>query len=149
MEIGAAGWCSRVESCNTTCDFSTAPLSTLTQGPAWKSSITDIQSNARNLKCRSRLQRKSADSAKTHVRVGVWPSFMAQFETICWEVCLCFDTGPEIITSHGLCENGRRNIAFTCLLWVNKPQINYPISRNPWEVIILGPVNSKPKTKSL
>ena len=31
-------------------------------------------------------------------------------------------------------------IAFTCLQWVNKPQINYPISRNPWEVIISGPV---------
>ena len=32
-------------------------------------------------------------------------------------------------------------IAFTCLLWVNRPQINYPISRNPWEVIIFGPVH--------
>ena len=31
-------------------------------------------------------------------------------------------------------------ILFTCLLWVNKPQISYPISRNPWEVIISGPV---------
>ena len=36
--------------------------------------------------------------------------------------------------------NWVKKIAFTCLLWVNKPQINYPISRNPWEVIISGPV---------
>ena len=42
MEIGAAGWC-RVESCNTTCDFSTVPMSPLTQSPAWKGSITDIE----------------------------------------------------------------------------------------------------------
>ena len=39
--------------------------------------------------------------------------------------------------------NWVKKIAFTCLLWVNKPQINYPISRNPWEVIILGPVQYK------
>ena len=31
--------------------------------------------------------------------------------------------------------------AFICLLWVNKSQINYPMSRNPWQVIILGPVS--------
>ena len=27
------------------------------------------------------------------------------------------------------------------LQWVNKTQINYPISRNLWEVLILGPVD--------
>ena len=31
-----------------------------------------------------------------------------------------------------------KQIAFTCLLRVNKKQINYPISRNPWEVIFLA-----------
>ena len=31
-------------------------------------------------------------------------------------------------------------VAFTCLQWVNKTQINYQISRNPWQVIISGPV---------
>ena len=36
-----------------------------------------------------------------------------------------------------------KKIAFTCLQWVNKPQINNPISRNPWEVIILGPVQKE------
>ena len=36
--------------------------------------------------------------------------------------------------------NWVQKIAFTCLLWVNKPQINYSISRNPWQVIISGPV---------
>ena len=35
-----------------------------------------------------------------------------------------------------------KKIAFTYLLWVNEPQINYPISRNPWEVIISGPVDT-------
>ena len=38
-----------------------------------------------------------------------------------------------------------KKIAFTCLLWVNKPQINYPISRNPWEIIISGPVQRSNK----
>ena len=31
-------------------------------------------------------------------------------------------------------------IAFRCLLWENKTQINYPISRNPWEVLFSTPV---------
>ena len=35
--------------------------------------------------------------------------------------------------------NWVKKIALTCLLWVNKLQ-NYPISPNPWEVIISGPV---------
>ena len=34
-----------------------------------------------------------------------------------------------------------KKIAFSCLLWVDKTQINYPISRNPWQVIISGPVH--------
>ena len=38
-------------------------------------------------------------------------------------------------------------IAFSCLLWVNKPQIDYPISCNPWEVIISGPVVPRIKIK--
>ena len=46
-----------------------------------------------------------------------------------------------------------KKIAFACLLRVNKPQINYPISRNPWEVIISGPIDicwfSKPPTRPL
>ena len=37
-----------------------------------------------------------------------------------------------------------KKIAFTCLLWVNKPQINYLFSLNPWEVIISGPVINLP-----
>ena len=36
-----------------------------------------------------------------------------------------------------------KKIAFTCLLWVSKPQFNYQILRNPWEVIISGPVQSE------
>ena len=36
-----------------------------------------------------------------------------------------------------------KKVAFTCLLWVNKPQINNPISHNPWEVIIPGSVYIK------
>ena len=48
--------------------------------------------------------------------------------------------GPEVITSQRLHETGWKKIALTCLLWVNKPQINYPFSRNPRKVIISGPV---------
>ena len=39
--------------------------------------------------------------------------------------------------------NWVKKFAFTCILWVNKPQINYPISRNPWQVIISGPLLSQ------
>ena len=47
--------------------------------------------------------------------------------------------GPKLLLAMG-CEKVNEKNAFTCLLWVNKPQINYPISRNPWQVIISGPV---------
>ena len=50
--------------------------------------------------------------------------------------------GPKLLLPMG-CVNLGEKIAFSCLLLVNKPQINYPISRNPWEVIISGPVESK------
>ena len=40
-------------------------------------------------------------------------------------------------------------IAFSCLLWLIKPQINYLISRNPWEVIISGPVYVPPSNLSV
>ena len=37
-----------------------------------------------------------------------------------------------------------KKFASTCLLLVvEKPQINYPMSRNPWEVIISGPVHTR------
>ena len=49
--------------------------------------------------------------------------------------------GPKLLFPMGCMKLGEK-IAFTCLLWVNKPQINYPISRNPWEVIISGPVDT-------
>ena len=52
-----------------------------------------------------------------------------QFNLTCG--CILGNTGPKIITYHGLRETGWKKFAFTCLLWVNKPQINYPISRNP------------------
>ena len=38
--------------------------------------------------------------------------------------------GPKLLLPMGCVKLGEK-IAFTCLLWVNKPQINYPISRNP------------------
>ena len=47
--------------------------------------------------------------------------------------------GPKLLLFMGCMKLGEK-IAFTCLLWVNKPQIKYPISRNLWEVIISGPV---------
>ena len=47
--------------------------------------------------------------------------------------------GPKLLFVMGCVKTGEK-IAFICLLWVNKTQINYPISRNPWEVIILDPV---------
>ena len=43
--------------------------------------------------------------------------------------------GPKLLLVMGCVKLGEK-IAFTCLLWVNKLQINYLISRNPWEVII-------------
>ena len=47
--------------------------------------------------------------------------------------------GLNILLPMGCVKLGEK-IAFTCLLWVSKPQINYSISRNPWEVIISSPV---------
>ena len=37
--------------------------------------------------------------------------------------------GPKLFLAMGCMKLGEK-IAFTCLQWVNKPQINYPISRN-------------------
>ena len=37
--------------------------------------------------------------------------------------------GPKFLLVMGCVKLGEK-IAFTCLLWVNKMQINYPISRN-------------------
>ena len=48
--------------------------------------------------------------------------------------------GPKLLLPMGCVKLGEKTIAFTCPLLVNEPQINYSISRNPWEVIILGPV---------
>ena len=56
-----------------------------------------------------------------------------------WSWENAFLLGPKLLLPMGCVELGEK-IAFTCLLWVNKPQINCPISRNPWEVIISGPV---------
>ena len=53
--------------------------------------------------------------------------------------------GPKLLLAMGCMKLGEK-IAFSCLLWVNKPQINHPISRNPWEVIISSPVCS-PKAR--
>ena len=49
--------------------------------------------------------------------------------------------GPKLLLVMGCVKLGEKT-AFTCLLWVNKPQINYQISRNPWQVIILESVGS-------
>ena len=38
--------------------------------------------------------------------------------------------GPKLLLAMGCVKLGEK-IAFSCLLWVNKTQINYPISRNP------------------
>ena len=40
---------------------------------------------------------------------------------------------PKLLLPMG-CVKLVKKIAFTCLLWVNKLQINCPISRFPWEV---------------
>ena len=42
--------------------------------------------------------------------------------------------GPKLVVPVSCVKLGEK-ITFTCLLWVKKPQINYP-----WEVILLGPV---------
>ena len=57
-----------------------------------------------------------------------WISFLVPAEVLPGKKV---STGPEIITCHGSRETGWKKIAFTCLLWLNKPQINYPISSNP------------------
>ena len=49
--------------------------------------------------------------------------------------------GPKLLLPMGCVKIGEK-IVFTCLLCMNKSQIDYPISRSPWEVIISGPVHS-------
>ena len=47
-------------------------------------------------------------------------------------LCLCFTKyWAQNYYSLWVVWNWVKKIAFTCLQWVNKPQINYPISRNP------------------
>ena len=38
--------------------------------------------------------------------------------------------GPKLLLAMGCVKLGEKD-AFSCLLWMNKTQINYPISRNP------------------
>ena len=51
-------------------------------------------------------------------------------------------TGPEIITSHGLreIENSVIEVRFVHTLKASERNFFHSISRNPWEVIISGPV---------
>ena len=52
---------------------------------------------------------------------------------------LIYLLGPKLLLVMDCVKLGEK-IAFTCLLWVNKPQINYQISRNLWKVIFLAQV---------
>ena len=49
------------------------------------------------------------------------------------------ELGPKLLLPMGCVKLGEKNCVHLPSVG-EKPQINYPISRNPWELIISGPV---------